>query len=233
VECAICMDDIHFTKNCVTTECGHCFHASCLMKNVAHNGFGCPYCRTVMAEQVEENDDDSDSNYSSQSEEMEAFDDYALRGFRFFMNNLEGDEHDHEDNLEEQEDMEDMDETDNVAEVVKPSPAFITQKLVEQGITMESLVKSLLIDHEEYDEESAFIQINDTIFGKLRVIISNYTPAVIEQPITNTTVAHAPPAPAPAPAPVPAPATFDHDAQPKNVTMRQHQQQRIEFLMNI
>ena len=51
-ECPICMDCILDTKNRVTTECGHCFHTNCLMTSVAHNGFGCPYCRTAMAKKV-------------------------------------------------------------------------------------------------------------------------------------------------------------------------------------
>ena len=36
VECPICMDQIEGDRNKVVTECGHCFHTSCLMKNVAH-----------------------------------------------------------------------------------------------------------------------------------------------------------------------------------------------------
>ena len=60
-ECPICMDDIDITKNCTTTECGHRFHASCLMTNVSHNGFSCPYYRTVMAEEFEE---DGNNNLS-------------------------------------------------------------------------------------------------------------------------------------------------------------------------
>ena len=60
-ECPICMDVLSGTKNIVTTECGHCFHTNCLMTSVAHNGFGCPYCRTEMAAAPEESvDDDSD-----------------------------------------------------------------------------------------------------------------------------------------------------------------------------
>ena len=65
MSCPICMDDIVNNVNCVTTECGHCFHASCLMTNVAHNGFGCPYCRTVMAEDQEDSDDDTEYNVVS------------------------------------------------------------------------------------------------------------------------------------------------------------------------
>jgi hypothetical protein len=171
-ECSICMDDIDFKNNCITTECGHSFHASCLMRNVAHNGFGCPYCRNTLAEAVE----DSDSEYSEE-EEVEVFDDYALRGLRFFTNNLEGNEHEQEDVEEEAEDLALDAEAVEVEQVIKPSPAFITQKLVEQGVTMEMLVKALLKDHDEYDaEEEEFVRIDDELFGDLRIIISNYQP---------------------------------------------------------
>ena len=63
------MDDIQACNiNCVTTECGHQYHTSCLMRNVAHNGFGCPYCRTIMAEEPELSDDE-DSEYEEDEEE--------------------------------------------------------------------------------------------------------------------------------------------------------------------
>ena len=86
-DCPICMDVIEGTKNCVTTDCGHQFHTNCLMKSVAHNGFGCPYCRTVMAEEVDEeetiytDDDEEDEEYDDEGEEL--YNDYALRGLRF------------------------------------------------------------------------------------------------------------------------------------------------------
>ena len=57
-ECPICMEEIVLTKNCVTTECGHCFHTNCLMTSVAHNGFACPYCRAAMAQTVNDDDDE-------------------------------------------------------------------------------------------------------------------------------------------------------------------------------
>ena len=56
-ECPICMDAIEGLYNRVITECGHTFHCSCLMQNTAHNGYGCPYCRTVMAKDTEQDDD--------------------------------------------------------------------------------------------------------------------------------------------------------------------------------
>jgi len=62
IECPICMDVIEGEKNKITTDCGHCFHANCLMTNVAHNGFGCPYCRTAMAAEPADNNSDEDED---------------------------------------------------------------------------------------------------------------------------------------------------------------------------
>ena len=192
MECPICMDDIQVTVNCVTTECGHCFHASCLMRSVAHNGFGCPYCRTAMAEQPAEEEEEDEYD----EEEEEEDDEFALRGFRFFFNNLAGEEHNPEDVEEDQV------EEPSEEPIVKPTAAFITQKLVDQGITMEHLVKALLKDHEEYDaEEEEFLRMDDELFGKFRIIISNF-----EEP-------------APAPVPESQPAV-QQDPLPLNVTFR-------------
>ena len=184
IECPICMDNVELNKNCVTTECGHCFHASCLMRNVAHNGFGCPYCRTAMAEDVEEDEDEEEEedDDSEWSEESVMFDDYALRGLRFFTDNLEGTEHDEEDTLEEKEDEEEIAEQlvqqENDESVIRPSPEFIAEKLVSQGVTMEQLVKALLINHREYAaEEEEFSRLDDELFGRFRIIISNYETA--------------------------------------------------------
>ena len=205
VECAICMDDIHFNEsNFIKTECGHCFHASCLMRNVAHNGFGCPYCRSAMAEVVADSDDEDEST----AIEEDIYDDYALRGLRFFINNLEGNQHDREDELEEREDEEEgEEEQEEEVEIVKPDASFITQKLVEQGVTMESLLKILLLQHEEYEaEEVEFELVDEDVWSKMRTIISNYQP-VINEPVVIQTL----------------PESVDNEAQPKlhhNITVR-------------
>ena len=179
IECPICMDNIDLKKNCITTECGHCFHASCVMRNVAQNGFACPMCRTAMAEEPEE---EENSVWSEVTNEEEMFDDFALRGFRFFMNNIQGVEHDHEDELEEQEDMEEAVEEVQQAPA-KPTVAFVAQKLVEQGVSMEDLLKVLLRDHEEYDaEDEEFERVDDDVFGKIRIIVSNYEPLAEPRP---------------------------------------------------
>lgn len=63
-ECPICLEEIVGLKNRVTTECGHTFHCRCLMTNAAHNGFGCPFCRSELADAVE--DSDSESEYDDE-----------------------------------------------------------------------------------------------------------------------------------------------------------------------
>jgi len=171
-ECCICMDDICQDTNRVTTECNHTFHTSCLMKSISHNGFGCPYCRTKMAEEI---DDDDDSEYQDENEfAEELFDDNALTSFRMFMQRISGEEveEETEEETEEEQEQEELEEP-------VPSPEFIAKKLTDQGVTMAQLVKCLLLNHDEYDTEAFeddFNRVDGTIFGKLRVLISNYRP---------------------------------------------------------
>jgi hypothetical protein len=177
------MDEVGQTRNCVTTECGHCFHASCLMTSVAHNGFSCPYCRTAMAEEVaneEENDEDwTHYDNDDEDDDEEVYQDYVLRGLRFFMNNLNGVAHDAEDLAEEDDEQagEGEAEEEEEEETPKPSVEFIAKALSDQGVTLEQLVKSLLADHEEYQDDEDIERLNDELFGKFRIIISNYKPA--------------------------------------------------------
>lgn len=181
VECPICMDEINLGKNCVTTECGHRFHTNCLMTSVAHNGFGCPYCRSVMAEEAIEDEDEEDE-YEEDDEEDDEDDEDALRGFRFFFNNINSIEHDDEDTAAE--DVRNAYVQTQIEEDQSiPSAAFVTQKLIEQGVTMEQLVKALLAGHEEYQNIENIERTDDELFGKTRIIISNYSP-----PQTNNQV---------------------------------------------
>lgn len=176
------------------------------MTSIAHNGFGCPYCRTAMAEEPE---DDESTEYESVDEEEEVDpleDNDMLRGFRFFFNNVYGIEHD-EDDVEEEIANEEAERENAAAQelIIKPSAAFITQKLVEQGVTMEQLIKALLKDHDEYDaEEEESIRLDDEIFGKMRIIISNYTPEQAEtpEPVPQVTI-------------IPPVVELDSSAQPK------------------
>jgi hypothetical protein len=169
VECPICMDEINGEKNKVTTECGHCFHTSCLMKNVAHNGFGCPYCRDAMAEEVES--DEEYDEFSIDEEEGPDYNDNVLRGARWLFQRAEGEEvDDDEDSV--------LDEEEERVEVEPRAPVdYIVEKLTERGVSMADLVKAILIrDHDEYQFHDEFDRVDDELFGKFRIIISNYQP---------------------------------------------------------
>ena len=206
IDCPICMDCIESSKNCVTTECGHCFHASCLMTSVAHNGFGCPYCRTKMAEEPEE---DEETVYSDEEEEEDMFDENALRGFRFFFNNLNGEAHDTEDDEEEDEE-EETEETEEEDPNI-PSASFVAQKLQQQGVSYEQLVKIILLHHEEYADDEEAERLDDTVFGKIRIIASNYTP----EQVVQGRPCYTEPVPQPVKAPVVLPLVVPVFAEPK------------------
>lgn len=144
-DCPICMECIEVNKNCVTTDCGHQFHASCLMKSVAHNGFGCPYCRTKMADEPEYDDDSEEGseedNSEYDSEYDSEFDDsnsYIMRGARFFWNRQNGEPHDSQD-----VDDEEQDEQNEYHDV---PVEYVVQKMREVGVTYDKLVESILGD---------------------------------------------------------------------------------------
>ena len=171
IECPICYEEIDLEKNCITTECGHRFHCKCLLQNAATNGFACPMCRSTMATEPELSDDEDEYEEYSDSEdedEDEDYDDNALTSFRMFHQQLEGED------VEEEQPVEEPLVQDLEAEV-KPNAAYIAAKLVSQGLTMEDMVKCLLVEHEEYEPD---IETNDScsnrMFGKFRQIISNY-----------------------------------------------------------
>ena len=75
-DCPICMDAVQTNINCVITECGHTFHTRCLLTNIVHNGFGCPYCRTEMVPEEllqgdDEEDDEMDEAFVAEDDEDE------------------------------------------------------------------------------------------------------------------------------------------------------------------
>jgi hypothetical protein len=140
MDCPICFECIEGEKNKVVTDCGHTFHTNCLMKNIAHNGFDCPYCRFVMAD-VPESDADSDDDDSAWLEDAEQFyydseteEDIALEGARLLFQRAE--------------------ETEKIL----PTIDEINNILVSEGCTTKDLLKVILThyeefyDHEVYDE---------------------------------------------------------------------------------
>lgn len=102
--CPICLENISGLKNMVITECGHSFHCRCLMINISHNGFNCPYCRTKMCDDDDSDSDDSDDHENDSETDsvyIEINEDDMLRGVRLFNNIINGEEHTEEDIREE------------------------------------------------------------------------------------------------------------------------------------
>ncbi len=190
-DCPICMDTIEGLYNRVVTECGHAFHCSCLMQNTAHNGFGCPYCRTAMAAEVEEAEDD---DYSVDDESM--FPEDALVSFRMFHQQINGEEVEEEEPEEWETDDEDEDEDEADGEenrLQMPDVAYMAQKLANRGITFEDLVKNVLYqEHSNFGEHYAdYGRRSSEVYGQFRAIIFQYS--------------HQEPVPVPVHAPVPVP----------------------------
>lgn len=191
IECPICMDCIDTKKNCVTTECGHCFHTNCLMTSVAHNGFGCPYCRSVMAEEPELSDDDeseydSDSDSEASSSVTELYDDYSLRGMRFLFRRVDGLDEDEEDEQDDEDEDEDIGV--NVLNPRHPSVENVIHQLVGEGVTIEKCIKALLSYHDEYYHNTRCDIAGTELWDKLRSVITGQRadepiPLVEVQPI--------------------------------------------------
>ena len=144
-ECPICMEIIDLCKNCSTTECGHKFHSNCLMRSIAFNGFGCPYCRFEMVEEIDDSEDEEDEREDGDGDEEG-----------------EGGE---DDDDEEDEDYEGEDDENENQEL--PSFELIQKKFIDKGITYESLVKTVMFNSmiyhkndniEEYRKYNTFME---------------------------------------------------------------------------
>ena len=184
IECPICMEPIEALYNRVVTECGHAFHCACLMQNAAHNGFGCPYCRTKMAEKPREHEDEDEDEDEGES----IFNEDALTSFRMFHQQLNGEQ------IEEEpdDDWESFDGSYEVEDEQYPDSAYVSQKLIEQGITFEDLVKNILyqehnnyVENDYYDYYDYYERRSLEIYGKFRAIISQYTPQTVTQTVTE------------------------------------------------
>lgn len=189
IDCPICMEEIDGVNNRVTTECGHAFHTKCLMTNASRNGFGCPYCRTKLAQEEpsgdeEEEDDDYnpffDDDYEDEAEEIT---DDTLMAMRNLFLVAEGEEPEPVEESESESDDSDIEIVINIEPreqtrpltQSKPSPAFIARMLTASGVTMEDMVKCLIQEtcHEEYAEED-YQRDSSVMFGKIRRIISRH-----------------------------------------------------------
>ena len=169
-ECPICMDCISGNVNCVVTECGHKFHTNCLMTNVAHNGFGCPYCRAVMAEEPEDEEEDTISYITVDTEDNDDDDDESTVA----ADGQNGEEYNAASTLRSIRRLfieEEVEEEEEAAQE-PPSIEYVVQMLQQKGFTYERLVKTFLAEFDQYDDiEQECLEEADQVFDSIHRII--------------------------------------------------------------
>ncbi len=172
-ECPICLDDIDITKNCIITECGHKFHCSCFMRHSAIQGFNCPYCRSITAEQTVD-DDEEDDDYDDEDDYNDDDDDennempYGAmrRMFREVEYYAELFEYERERRREAEEET-------------VPSLQYMITKLTARNYTLEDFVRLLLVDYESSELVGDHYNANEgkdymDAFGDIADIIEEY-----------------------------------------------------------
>jgi len=179
------------------------------MQNAAHNGFGCPYCRTTMAEIPDDSDSDSDDESNSFYDDEE--EDEILTSFRMFHQQLNGQEVEEEvdsdvDSVDSADsvDWSDVDSDEEEEELVEGQPviqgvpnpvvdadsAHITQKLMERGITFEDLVKTILFhEHDNYADRYAHHERRSSeIYGQFKAVMSRFRNEQTRRPNLNQVI---------------------------------------------
>jgi hypothetical protein len=141
------------------------------MKNVMHNGFNCPYCRTEMVELLEEED-----SVASQDEEIQFEENERFRWFRLFWDNINEEDHEQSDieaEIKEEEEWLRFDEEDAEESLNIPSVEYIAEELCTKHVCYQDLIRAILTrDHIHYDFSDTDLMVN----GKIRSIISKYNP---------------------------------------------------------
>ena len=88
----------------------------------------------------------------------------------------EAEEEEEEEEAEEEEEEEEAEEQEE-ATTPPPPIEYLVQKMEEQGFTLERLIKSYLVEHDEYEAiEEECSQEADNVWESLRVLISNFSP---------------------------------------------------------
>uniref|UniRef100_A0A6C0IHK2 RING-type domain-containing protein n=1 Tax=viral metagenome TaxID=1070528 RepID=A0A6C0IHK2_9ZZZZ len=179
VECSICMEIIDISINICTTECGHCFHSSCLIKNISHNGFGCPYCRKVLAENPIQNNEFDESNVNDNNIDLDHIDDqeadykyndYELRGLRWLFNRANGEEIEQYGYEKPYEDVyleEYYEEKDTLKKLLPTS--LIKENMLKKNVTYDELIGHIFYlyknDYQKsYEHQESFKKVYTTMF---------------------------------------------------------------------
>jgi hypothetical protein len=172
--CSICLDDIDSKNNNMTTDCGHCFHTTCFLQNVSHNGFACPNCRNQIIEEPEcESDEDDEEEYEEEDEDEEDDEenedvddfDYALRGMRWMFERVNEDEDEDEDDDDWDDDSDDEPleriqyerghDCFGEGEMQPLSLSMISERIRLHGITYDDLIALIVFPHKDNAEDIA------------------------------------------------------------------------------
>jgi hypothetical protein len=182
VDCPICFDDIDVNKNSVVTECGHKFHASCLLRSIAHGNFDCPCCRFELAEKPEESDD----GYDEEDDDEDEIEDEIMQSMRWMFPRAEGEE------LEEEFEEEEEEVTPNVP------LSYIMENLTTMDYNFEDMVRILLNDFLDNDQDERSIGILENVSGLIdryegevpvvtEVLVATDVPLATEVPVSTET----------------------------------------------
>lgn len=171
-ECPICLLQLDIITNCIITQCGHKFHASCFTRHAIRNNANCPCCRQCIlpqnnADVESRNYDDYDTNtdYSTESESEDDDVDYdydftdgvmvenaGLRALRFMYNQLEETELDPDDGQDEslytaylQDCAIKASHFNEATEATAVNKCI--QGFKERGVTYKDIVAALLASH--------------------------------------------------------------------------------------
>lgn len=180
-ECPICMELIEENCDKTVTKCGHIFHSSCIFQNMAaHNGFGCPYCRTTLAVESEDSDNDSD-NYTLDEMNLEE-EEYVFTSFRMFHQRLNNEE------IEEEQVEEDNEETnseDDEEKEIEDKTVHLVNYLNSRGITYKQLVRYILLEQDLNISEDRYDHEYSVIYGQFRAGINRFDRSIRFDHSTN------------------------------------------------
>jgi len=121
-----------------------------------------------------DSDSDADSESITSDDSQYSESNYTLRGFRLFMSRVENEEQDPEDVEKEYTIVFEGEETEKL-----PSAEYITEKMLEKGVTMYQLVSCLMLDHQEYEDWDIGGDIFKDISLRIREIITEFPEKVL------------------------------------------------------
>ena len=137
-----------------------------------------------------------------------------------------------EEEAEEWESVDEDEDEDEEDEGANPDAAYISQKLVERGITMEDLVKNILFqEHSGWGQKYIdYERRSSEVYGQFRAAISQFRPTPAAPIPAPTQVASSDSAIPAAADPVPAiPVTVPEVAEAKTVSVYH----RREFMIHV